>query len=103
MTRRERIALYTIAALGFFSRVALAFRSDWKIASRPYIEDAFYSLSCARHLALGHGFSVDGIHPTNGVQPLICILNAPCFWFSDDRWFGVRLTFVVAGIIQFFS
>ena len=101
LTKQERVVVWSLALIGFMSRAALVFRTDWEIATRPYIEDAFYALSCARQLALGHGFSVDGVHPTNGVQPLICLLDAPCFWFSDDRWVGVRLTLVLAGVIQF--
>ncbi len=100
LSKQERLIVWSLALIGFASRVALVFRTDWEIATRPYIEDAFYALSCARQLALGHGFSIDGIHPTNGVQPLICLLDAPCFWFSDDRWVGVRLTLVLAGVIQ---
>lgn len=95
--------IWALAVIGFLSRFALAFRSDGRIASRPYTEDAFYAFSCARQIALGHGFSVDGVHPTNGVQPLICLLYAPCFWIANDKWLGLRLTFIVAGLTQFVS
>ncbi|MDP4199237.1 MAG: hypothetical protein Q8922_05700 [Bacteroidota bacterium] len=89
-----------LAALGFLSRIALAFRSEWQIASRPYLDDAYYLFSCARHLALGHGFTVDGIHPTNGIQALICLLYAPGFWISSDPSVGLRLTFLVGALVQ---
>ena len=34
------------------------------------IDDTFYALSAARHLASGEGSTVDGAHRTNGYQPL---------------------------------
>lgn len=34
------------------------------------IDDTFYALSVARHLASGEGSTVDGVHRTNGYQPL---------------------------------
>ena len=34
------------------------------------IDDTFYSLSAARHLAAGDGSTVDGVHRSNGYQPL---------------------------------
>lgn len=34
------------------------------------IDDTFYALAAARHLAAGEGSTVDGLHPTNGYQPL---------------------------------
>jgi hypothetical protein len=94
---RKRIAI--LAAIGFVTRGALAFRGMWQIFSRPYIDDAFYLFSCARHLAMGHGFTVDGVHATNGVQPLICLLYAPCF-LPGDQWLGLRLTFIVGALMQ---
>ena len=101
--QKERLWVWILASIGFLSRIALAFCSDGQIASRPYTEDAFYAFSCARQIALGHGFSVDGVHPTNGVQPLICLLYAPCFWIANDKWLGLRLTFIVSGLVQFAS
>lgn len=34
------------------------------------IDDTFYALAAARHIAAGQGSTVDGLHPTNGYQPL---------------------------------
>lgn len=96
---REWKSAGALAALGFLSRLALAFRSPWQITSRPYLDDAFYAIGCARHLALGHGFTVDGVRPTNGVQPLICLLYAPGFLLGD-RILGLRLTFLIGALVQ---
>ncbi len=100
MAPLERRWIWILACIGFLSRLALAFRSEWQIASRPYLDDSFYLISCARHLALGHGFTVDGVHPTNGVQPLICLLYAPGFWLPGDPSVGLRFTFAVGALLQ---
>ena len=63
---------------------ALTARPDSHFFSRPFIEDAFYSLSVARTLGHGGGISIDGVSPTNGVQPLICFLYAPAFAVAGD-------------------
>jgi hypothetical protein len=33
-------------------------------------DDAYYYFGVARHLSAGHGFTFDGLHPTNGFHPL---------------------------------
>ncbi len=95
-TKLSLLILFTIV-----TRIALAFRPDAQIAVRPYQEDAFYAFDCAKHLAQGEGFSVDGVHPTNGVQPLIVILYSTCFYLAgSDKWLGVRFTFILLAIIE---
>lgn len=99
LSPNERAWVLAIAVAGFVMRVALAFRPEIMIATRPYTEDSYYIFTSAWHLALGHGFSVDGIHPTNGVQPLITILYTPFFYLIHDRWLALRWTFVLNGLI----
>ena len=95
-TKLSLLILFTIV-----TRLALAFRPDAQIAVRPYQEDAFYAFDCANHLAQGEGFSVDGVHPTNGIQPLIVILYSLCFYFSgSDKWLGLRFTFIILAVLE---
>jgi 4-amino-4-deoxy-L-arabinose transferase-like glycosyltransferase len=92
-----------LLVLTFVSRVILAFRPEIRLTERPYQEDAFYLFSCAAHLANGQGFSVDGVHPTNGVQPLAVVLYAPFFAIAgEDRWLALRLTFILVGLLETF-
>lgn len=80
-------------AAGLLYSFAMLARPDVHFLSRPFIEDAFYSLSVARSLGQGLGMTIDGRTPTNGVQPLICFLNAPAFAIAgDDLYLALRMT-----------
>ncbi len=48
------------------------------------LDDAYYSLTVARNLATGQGFSYGGF-PTNGVQPLYSFLMAPVMAALGDQ------------------
>lgn len=67
----------TLAALLFHATLLLRPADAFLI--RPFIEDAFYSLTVSAWIADGKGMTIDGVNPTNGVQPLICFLYVPCF------------------------
>src|SRR4051794_27098867 len=41
------------------------------------VDDAFYALQTARHIAQGHGPTFDGWQPTNGFHPLWEMLLVP--------------------------
>ena len=85
-----------IIVLTFLYQLSLLFRGDEAFLSRPFLEDSFYALSVARSISDGTGFSVDGIHPTNGVQPLVCLLDAPLFALSGgDDALALRLVYLL--------
>ena len=99
--RSGRSGRYVLLLKGFILvmlllQVGLLFRSDRAFLSRPYFEDTFYAMTVARWLAEGQGFTVDGVHPTSGVQPLICLLYAPSFMLSGgDLYLGLRFTMLL--------
>jgi hypothetical protein len=100
----RRHILIALLALTFIGRAALGFRSDGNLASRLFDDDSFYDHSVSYHLAHGEGLSVDGIHPTNGIQPLIVVLQSPCYFIAgNDKWLGLRLTFILSAIIDTIS
>jgi hypothetical protein len=45
-----------------------------------WIDDSFYSLGIARNIALGQGWTHDGLHVTNGFQPLFVFMMIPFYW-----------------------
>lgn len=82
-----------MAAFAFAIRVPLAFGSAAALTSR-YGDDAFYILSVARNIANGRGITIDGIHLTNGFQPLIGAIYAVIFWIAGDPWTAIRMTMI---------
>ncbi len=86
-------------ALAALARAALLVRPDALFNARPLIEDAWYALTVARWLARGASFSADGMQPTNGVQPLIVLFDAPLFAFFGDA-VAVRLALAVCMVIE---
>ncbi len=97
---RSQFFFKSIFLAAFILRIALLFRPDDLFNSRPFIEDAYYSFSVARSIGHGQGFTVDGVQPTNGVQPLIAILYSPLFSFFSDE-IALRFCLFLCIIIEF--
>ena len=98
-TAQERRILQILIFITIVSRLALAFRPEWKICSRPFIDDAFYIFNVSQHIAAGAGLTVDGIHQTNGIQPLITFIYAPFFAIArGDSLLGLRLCFILVAL-----
>ena len=59
-------------------------------AAYVFCDDAFYCFTVARNVASGHGVTIDGIHATNGFQPLWTALLVPLYrgLHSDRAVFG---------------
>lgn len=86
-----------LCAVGFVARGrAAALPAAEMFRSFPS-EDGYLMLTVARNIALGSGMtSAAGTLPTNGVQPLVTLLQASAFWLVDgDRVAGVRLLLVL--------
>lgn len=73
-TERAPVA---IAIFGTILRLILAFRDPIAIDRLFMPDDAYYTLSVARSIWQGHGPTVDGVHLTNGFQPLLGFLLVP--------------------------
>jgi hypothetical protein len=103
-SHREKRAIGWIVFFVILTRILLIFRPEIQIYSRPYTEDTFYLFSCAEHVAYGEGFSCDGIHPTNGVQPLIVILYVPLFLIAGaNKLLALKLGFILIAIFDSLS
>jgi len=50
-----------------------------------FVDDAFYYFTIARNIASGLGITYDGIHTTNGFQPLFLVLIAPFFLLGKNN------------------
>lgn len=96
---RALVLTSSVVLLGLY--VVAIFRPADRFIERPITEDAYYALSVSRSIAAGTGFSVDGVHPTNGVQPLICLLYAPIYLSTpeDDPISPLRLVLALQVLI----
>ncbi|MBI5376456.1 MAG: hypothetical protein HZA77_13565 [Candidatus Schekmanbacteria bacterium] len=68
------------------------------------IDDSFYTLKIANNVADGIGLSVDGIHPTNGVQPLYLMILTPIFYFFGNNPFTpITIAISITSIFNLFA
>lgn len=47
-------------------------------------DDSFYAFKIAQNIAHGSGVTFDGVHPTNGFQPLYVFMLVPVFWLAGS-------------------
>lgn len=88
------VALF--AAVGVVRITSLA--PDTFLGNVP-LDDAYYYLLPARHLTEGKGFSFDGVHRTNGVQPLWAAVVTLLAWLMPDRLLLARATCALSGAL----
>lgn len=63
-------------------------------------DDGFYYFQVARNLAAGHGFTFDGINPTNGFHPLWLFVITPLFAFAQaDPLLPLRLLILLSALL----
>jgi hypothetical protein len=68
--------------------LSLALRPDATVFMKPFSEDGYYSLAVARSIAAGHGITIDGVTLTNGIMPLLTIIQAGLFWLAKTGFGG---------------
>jgi hypothetical protein len=86
---------------------AAAALAVWFVASQPYdylvghvvIDDAIYYVQPARQLFAGHGYSFDGVHRTNGVQPLWAMVVAALVGVLREPDLVVRAMVLLGGLL----
>ena len=77
MESRARIVRFAIVLAAFAGRLFIALRPVDFVDRLFVADDAYYTLSIARAMARGLGPAADGVHPTNGFQPLLAFLEVP--------------------------
>jgi 4-amino-4-deoxy-L-arabinose transferase-like glycosyltransferase len=80
--------LITVGLLGaaLIFHVAVIGQDFTVLAENGFLyDDSFYAFKIAKGIADGQGPTFDGVHPTNGFQPLYVFLIAPFYWvFPSD-------------------
>jgi hypothetical protein len=95
--RRARAVLLPVALA---MRVAVAWAPIEWLLRRVLGDDPFYYFTIARHLAAGHGFTFDGVEPTNGFHPLWLLIITPVFGVVRDPTLAVHVALTVAACVD---
>ncbi|MBN1977761.1 MAG: hypothetical protein JW918_10195 [Anaerolineae bacterium] len=74
MTLRRKLA-FGVSIVGLVVRIGIVLVKPEVL----WLDDSFYSLGIARNIALGKGWTHDGIHVTNGFQPLYVFIMVPFY------------------------
>ncbi len=90
---RALLAAYAL----FFLWQALAL--DASSLVNGVLDDSFYYLQVARHMAAGHGSTFDGVEPTNGYHPLWLWLLVPIQRLVADPIASMRAALLLSGAL----
>jgi hypothetical protein len=87
--------------LAILPALVVAFANRNTILDWYSSDDGFYYFQVARNLAAGHGFTFDGLNPSNGFHPLWLFLITPLFFFARfDPLIPLRLLIVVSALLS---
>src|SRR5688572_17505698 len=99
---RLRVTVIALLALGAALRLWNATRGLPELLTTTIPDDAFYYFGIARHLALGHPPSIDGVNPTNGYHPLWLALLVPLWSLLSEAapQVPVRIALVLGALLD---
>jgi len=101
----ENLKIYRIEIffllLALLPALYIAFGNPNTILDWYNSDDGFLYFQVARNLAAGHGFTFDGINPTNGFHPLWLFILTPIFALSrTDPLLPLRILIVVSALLS---
>jgi hypothetical protein len=92
---------------GVLLRLIIIFQPESDLLTRWGSDDLYYYSQIAGHVANGDGFTFDGIHDTNGFQPLFLAALVPfgSFMLHDwqSAWVIVSLVVTAFSVLTFFQ
>lgn len=108
MNRIKPSHLFWLALLtGLIVRLIIIFQPEANLLTRWGSDDLYYYSQIAGHIASGDGFTFDGIHSTNGFQPLFLFVLIPFGklmlndWYSS--WIVVSLVVTLLSVLACFQ
>jgi len=100
LTSFDRRAAAVLVPVALAVRVAVAWAPIEWLLRRVLGDDPFYYFTIARHLAAGHGFTFDGVEPTNGFHPLWLLIITPVLGVVRDPTLAVHVVLTIAACID---
>lgn len=93
--------VWLLLVLGLLLRLALILRPFPRVDDLVLCDDSYFCWDIARHWALGHPMTQDGIHLTNGFQPLWVFLLIPVYaLFPSDPLLPGRMALILLALFS---
>jgi hypothetical protein len=98
--KRIHPGLFVVLAAAAAVHLAVAVQDFSTLARNGFLyDDSFYAFQIARNIAHGAGATFDGIHATNGFQPLYVAVLVPLFWIArDNATLPIHLALVLSAL-----
>lgn len=99
--KRSSLGLLLILGVVACVHLAVAWNDFIVLARNGFLyDDAFYAFQIARNIASGLGPTFDGVHMTNGFQPLYVLLLVPLFLISrGDPILPVHIALTMSALL----
>jgi hypothetical protein len=98
--KKYRVEVFFLL-LALIPALYIAFGNPNTILDWYSSDDGFLYFQVARNLAAGHGFTFDGINPTNGFHPLWLFVLTPVFALAQlDLLLPLRVLIIVSALLS---
>ncbi len=99
--KRISPGLFVVLAAAAAVHLAVAVQDFGTLARNGFLyDDSFYAFQIARNIAHGDGATFDGIHATNGFQPLYVAVLVPLYWIAGDNpTLPIHLALVLSALL----
>ncbi|HXV14511.1 MAG TPA: glycosyltransferase family 39 protein [Candidatus Krumholzibacteria bacterium] len=99
--KRISPGLFVVLAAAAAVHLAVALQDFGTLARNGFLyDDSFYAFQIARNIAHGLGATFDGIHATNGFQPLYVAALVPLYWIAGDNpTLPIHLALVLSALL----
>ncbi|MFA4029130.1 MAG: hypothetical protein GDYSWBUE_001804 [Candidatus Fervidibacterota bacterium] len=88
--------LMLVSLFGLCIRLAIAWQPyDWLIRTGSFGDDACYYAAIAHNIAKGNGATTDGIHTTNGFQPLWAFMLVPIYALGASKESAINIAMTI--------
>lgn len=101
LTRLHHVILIGSFIAGLTIRLWIAWQ-PWErlVSTGAFGDDACYYGSIAWHIAHGYGPTADGVHPTNGFQPLWAFMLVPIYALGIDKGIAINCALTLLAIFS---
>ncbi|HEU4929088.1 MAG TPA: glycosyltransferase family 39 protein, partial [Candidatus Krumholzibacteria bacterium] len=99
--KRISPGLFVVLAAAAAVHLAIALQDFGTLARNGFLyDDSFYAFQIARNIAHGEGATFDGIHATNGFQPLYVGVLVPLYWIAGNSpTLPIHLALVISALL----